>query len=93
MKKTVFKHIKRILITAIVLVLVVVLALFAYINALRTFLTAPVRIDSLGKLYYIEYTGELTSLTQYSAVYHNSDKSVDICVYPDYSEVYRFSVP
>lgn len=37
-----------------------------------------------------EYTGELTSLTQYSAVYNNSEPGVDIWVYPDYSRSYHF---
>ncbi len=39
-----------------------------------------------------DYTGELTPLTQYSAIYNNSEKIVDIWVYPDYSQGYRFSV-
>ncbi len=39
-----------------------------------------------------EYTGELTSLTQYSAIYDNTHRCVDICVYPDYSTVYHYDV-
>lgn len=39
-----------------------------------------------------EYTGELTSLTQYSVIYHNSEKSMELCVYPDYSEMYYFEL-
>ena len=39
-----------------------------------------------------DYTGELTSLTQYSAINNNSEKLVDIWIYPDYSQGYRFSV-
>ena len=39
-----------------------------------------------------EYTGELTSLTQYSTVYHNNERSMDICIYPDYTEVYHFTL-
>ena len=38
-----------------------------------------------------EYTGELTSLTQYSVIYHNSEPSMDICVYPDYTKMYNFN--
>ncbi len=38
-----------------------------------------------------EYTGELTSLTQYSVIYHNSNPSMDICVYPDYTKTYNFN--
>lgn len=39
-----------------------------------------------------EYTGELTSLTQYSAIYDNTDRCVDIYVNPDYSTVYHYDV-
>lgn len=39
-----------------------------------------------------EYTGALTSLTQYSAVYDNTGRCVDFCVYPDYSNVYHYDV-
>ena len=37
-----------------------------------------------------EYTGELTSMTQYSAVYNNREQKVDVCVYPDYKHKYSF---
>ena len=39
-----------------------------------------------------EYTGELTSLTQYSAIYDNTNGTLDLCVYPDYSKVYHYDV-
>lgn len=39
-----------------------------------------------------EYTGELTSLTQYSAIYHNNDLSVDIWIYPNYFKKYHFDI-
>ena len=39
-----------------------------------------------------EYTGALTSLTQYSAIYDNSNRCVDICVNPDYSTVYHYEL-
>ena len=49
-------------------------------------------ITALLKSVSQEYTDELTSLTQYSAVYDNSGRCVDICVYPDYSTVYHYDV-
>ncbi len=39
-----------------------------------------------------EYTGGPTSLTQYSAIYDNSSRCLDICVYPDYSKVYHYDI-
>ena len=39
-----------------------------------------------------EYTGELTSLTQYSVLYQNSNPSMSICSYPDYENVYIFKI-
>ena len=37
-----------------------------------------------------EYTGELTSMTQYSAVYNNREKKIEVCIYPDYNHKYNF---
>ena len=39
-----------------------------------------------------EYTGEMTSLTQYSAVYNNARPGMDIYIYPDYTESYHFDL-
>lgn len=39
-----------------------------------------------------EYTKEMTSYTQYSAIYNMSDKSLRIWVYPDYSTFFDFSL-
>ena len=39
-----------------------------------------------------EYTGERTSLTQYSAIYDNANRCLDLCVYPDYSKVYHYDI-
>ncbi len=39
-----------------------------------------------------DYTGELTSMTQYSAVYNNRDKKIDICIYPEYERKYSFDL-
>ena len=39
-----------------------------------------------------EYSGEMTSLTQYSAIYDNTRRCLDVCVYPDYSTVYHYDV-
>ncbi|MBO4389741.1 MAG: hypothetical protein J5825_02655 [Lachnospiraceae bacterium] len=38
------------------------------------------------------YTGELTSLTQYSVIYHNEDPGFDVWVYPNYSVSYHFDL-
>ena len=39
-----------------------------------------------------DYTGELTSMTQYSAVYNNKEQKIEICMYPDYSHKYSFKL-
>lgn len=39
-----------------------------------------------------EYTGELTSLTQYSAIYDHAVPGLTLWVYPDYENVYRFDL-
>ena len=39
-----------------------------------------------------DYTGELTSMTQYSAVYNNKERKIEVCMYPDYSHKYRFKL-
>lgn len=39
-----------------------------------------------------EYTEEMTSYTQYSAIYNLSDKSMKLWVYPDYAKAYEFSL-
>lgn len=39
-----------------------------------------------------EFTGELTSMTQYSAVYNNMERKINVCVYPDYKHKYSFSL-
>lgn len=38
------------------------------------------------------YTGELTSLTQYSVIYHNNSPGMDICSFPDYTNTYHFDL-
>lgn len=39
-----------------------------------------------------EYTEEMTSYTQYSAIYNLSDKTMKLWVYPDYEKAYEFSL-
>ena len=39
-----------------------------------------------------DYTGELTSMTQYSAVYNNKERKIEVCMYPDYSHKYSFKL-
>ena len=39
-----------------------------------------------------DYTGELTSMTQYSVVYDNRERSMAICMYPDYEHKYAFKL-
>ena len=39
-----------------------------------------------------EYTGQLTSLTQYSVLYKNGNLTMDICRYPDYENVYHYEI-
>ena len=39
-----------------------------------------------------DYTGELTSMTQYSAVYNNQEQKIDVCLYPDYLHKYSFKL-
>ena len=57
----------------------------------QTVMDTAAAMDTL-KAVSQEYTGELTSLTQYSTVYHNNERSMDICIYPDYTEVYHFTL-
>ena len=39
-----------------------------------------------------DYTGELTSMTQYSAVYNNKERKIEVCMHPDYSHKYSFKL-
>ena len=39
-----------------------------------------------------DYTGELTSMTQYSAVYKNREQKIEVCIYPDYTRKYSFKL-
>lgn len=39
-----------------------------------------------------DYTGELTSMTQYSAVFNNKEQKIEICMYPDHSHKYSFKL-
>ncbi len=39
-----------------------------------------------------DYTGELTSMTQYSAVYDLKEKKLELCIYPDYLRKFSFSL-
>lgn len=64
---------------------------FSYFH-LKGFFTKPQKVDDRGRLYYTEYTGELTSLTQYNAIYNNTNRCVDIYVYPDDSTVYHYDI-
>ncbi len=39
-----------------------------------------------------DYTGEFTSMTQYSAVYINKERKIEVCMYPDHSHKYSFKL-
>ena len=80
----------RVLLIIAVIIAVLLLAALAAVLRLKANFTAPERVDGRGVLYSVEYTGELPSLTRYSAVYHNSEPAVDIWVYPDYTKSYHF---
>ena len=75
----------------VLVLLVLSFAAFSYFH-LKSFFTTPERVDDRGRLYYTEYTGERTSLTQYSAIYDNANRCLDLCVYPDYSKVYHYDI-
>lgn len=80
----------RIIGRILLIIAVLLLAALAAVLRLKANFTAPERVDGRDALYSVEYTGELPSLTQYSAVYHNSEPAVDIWVYPDYTKSYHF---
>lgn len=91
-KRSPKKILRRILIFTGIFLLVITAVVILLLDHLRNNYTGLKRIDREGKMYYVEYTGELTSLTQYSVIYHNEDPGFDVWVYPDYSVSYHFDL-
>ena len=40
----------------------------------------------------IRKTVTVISMTQYSAVYNNKERKIEVCMYPDYSHKYSFKL-